>query len=83
MTGDPYGRPSRTSGGRPDSFGDFGASELWCDRCRAAQPVRRHLLLVLPSGDKYVYRCAACGHEVGEQTNRGSDNEPGSGGIIV
>jgi len=27
--------------------------------------VRRHLLLVLPTGNKYEYRCAACGTPVG------------------
>jgi len=41
------------------------ASELFCPRCRQAQPVRRHLLLVLPTGNKYEYRCAACGTPVG------------------
>lgn len=41
------------------------ASELFCPTCRQAQPVRRHLLLVLPTGNKYEYRCAACGTSVG------------------
>jgi hypothetical protein len=41
------------------------ASELFCPTCRQAQPVRRHLLLVLPTGNKYEYRCAACGTPVG------------------
>lgn len=41
------------------------ASELFCPKCRQAQPVRRHLLLVLPTGNKYEYRCAACGTPVG------------------
>lgn len=41
------------------------ASELFCPNCRRAQPVRRHLLLVLPTGNKYEYRCAACGTPVG------------------
>lgn len=41
------------------------ASELFCPQCRRAQPVRRHLLLVLPTGNKYEYRCAACGTPVG------------------
>jgi DNA-directed RNA polymerase subunit RPC12/RpoP len=41
------------------------ASELFCPTCRRAQPVRRHLLLVLPSGNKYQYRCAVCGTPVG------------------
>ena len=41
------------------------ASELFCPTCRQAQPVRRHLLLVLPTGNKYEYRCADCGTPVG------------------
>ena len=27
--------------------------------------MRKHLLLVLPTGHKYEYRCAACGAPVG------------------
>lgn len=41
------------------------ASELFCPKCREARPVRRHLLLVLPTGNKYEYRCAVCGTQVG------------------
>ena len=47
---------------------DFAAlevSEVFCPTCRASQPVRRHLLLVLPTGNKYEYRCAVCGTRVG------------------
>ena len=46
-------------------FDQFEVSELFCSRCRAARPVRRHLLLMLPTGNKYEYRCAACGTAVG------------------
>ena len=41
------------------------ASELFCGTCKTARPVRRHLLLVLPTGNKYEYRCAVCGSPVG------------------
>lgn len=41
------------------------ASELFCPTCGRAQPVRRNLLLVLPTGNKYEYRCAVCGTRVG------------------
>ena len=41
------------------------ASELYCPTCKTAQPVRRHLLLVLPTGNKYEYRCAVCASKVG------------------
>jgi hypothetical protein len=46
-------------------YGSFEAAELYCPKCRAARPVRRHLLLVLPTGNKYEYRCAACATPVG------------------
>jgi hypothetical protein len=46
-------------------FDALEASELFCPKCRQAQPVRSHLLLVLPTGNKYEYRCAACGTPVG------------------
>jgi hypothetical protein len=34
--------------------------------------VRRHLLLVLPTGNRYEYRCATCGESVGAK----SDDDP-------
>jgi len=48
-------------------FDEFEVSELFCPRCRAARPVRRNLLLVLPSGNKYEYRCSVCGTAVGSK----------------
>jgi len=44
--------------------------ELYCTRCRQAVPVRKFLLLILPDGDKYEYRCAHCGNKVGEKMDR-------------
>jgi hypothetical protein len=49
----------------PRQYDSLEASELYCPTCRRAQPVRRHLLLVLPNGNKYEYRCAVCGTPVG------------------
>ena len=57
---------------RPDAFGEFEATSLFCPRCRRATSVRRKLLLVLPSGSKYDYVCAECGTAVGGKT----DNDP-------
>jgi hypothetical protein len=48
-------------------FDEFEASELFCSRCKAARPVRRHLLLVLPTGNRYEYRCSVCGTPVGSK----------------
>lgn len=50
-------------------YDSFEASELFCPRCRTARPVRRHLLLVLPTGNKYEYRCAVCAAPVGEKSD--------------
>ena len=48
-----------------DSFSEFEASSLFCGRCKRATPVRKKLLLVLPTGNKYDYLCSACGAAVG------------------
>ena len=50
---------------RPASFRTFEATELFCNRCRSAQPVRERLLLVLPDGELFEYLCAVCGAAVG------------------
>jgi len=50
-----------------DSFDQFEATELYCPKCRRAVPVRKSLLLILPNGDKYEYRCQHCGGTVGDK----------------
>ncbi len=50
-----------------DSYGEFEVSELYCAKCKQATPVRRRLLLVLPSGKKYDYLCSVCGSSVGSK----------------
>jgi hypothetical protein len=52
---------------RPHQYENFEASELFCPQCKQARPVRKHLLLVLPSGNKYDYRCAVCATSVGSK----------------
>lgn len=54
-----------------DQYGDFKASELFCPKCQVSMPVREHLLLVLPDGELYEYRCAQCGTAVGERKTKG------------
>jgi hypothetical protein len=54
------------------SFGDLEATSLFCPRCRRATQVRKRLLLVLPTGNKYDYTCSVCGTAVGGKT----DNDP-------
>jgi hypothetical protein len=52
-------------------YGDFVASELYCPKCQRSMPVREHLLLVLPDGDLFEYRCAQCATSVGKRTTKG------------
>ena len=40
-----------------ESYGEFNASLLYCNKCGRAMPVRQRLLLVLPEGDLYDYTC--------------------------
>ena len=49
----------------PDAFEEFQASVLFCGHCRAPQPVRERLLLVLLDGELHEYLCSACGTSVG------------------
>jgi hypothetical protein len=55
-----------------EQFGELEASELFCGRCRTSRPLRKRLLLVLPTGTLYEYRCAVCGESVGGK----QDNDP-------
>ena len=47
------------------SFENLEATELYCPKCKRATPVNLFLLLVLPDGDRYEYRCRFCGSKVG------------------
>jgi hypothetical protein len=51
-------------------FDQFEASELYCPKCRTAVPVNKFLLLILPDGDRYEYRCRFCGTKVGDKIDR-------------
>jgi hypothetical protein len=57
-----------------DSFSELEASSLFCPRCKQANPVRKRLLLVLPSGNKYDYACSVCGTQVGGKTDSNSSD---------
>ena len=52
------------------SFDQFNASLLYCDKCRRAMPVRERLLLVLQDGELYDYTCQGCNSSVGSKTER-------------
>jgi hypothetical protein len=48
-------------------FENFTASSLYCEKCKAAKPVRERLLLVLPEKEIYDYLCTECGSSVGSR----------------
>ena len=52
---------------REDQFQNLNATSLYCPKCKAAMPVRERLLLILPDGELYEYRCARCGTSLGER----------------
>ena len=52
------------------SFDQFNAALLYCDKCRRAMPVRERLLLILPDGELYDYTCQGCNNSVGSKTKR-------------
>ncbi len=72
---DPRTVPRRGAPAEPgaqDSYGSLEVSEMYCARCKRAQPVRQHLLLVLPNGNQYEYRCSVCASSVGSK----QDDDP-------
>jgi len=52
------------------NFEEFEATSLYCPKCKAAVPVRKKLLLVLPEGDEYEYLCVYCSSSVGTKMDR-------------
>ncbi len=63
-------------------FGTFTASELYCPKCGAAQPVRERLLLVLPSGELHEFLCVRCGTSLGKRTVTGPAVAPARPGKL-
>jgi uncharacterized protein YbaR (Trm112 family) len=60
-------RALQRRGAEEAGYGDFRASQLYCPKCKQANPVRERLLLVLPTGDLTEYVCAVCGTSVGKK----------------
>lgn len=60
----------RPSEPRQADFGEFEATDLYCPKCGRAVPINKFLLLVLPDGDRYEYRCRVCGTPVGKKTDK-------------
>lgn len=53
-----------------ESFDQFNAALLYCNKCGQAMPVRQRLLLVLPDGELYDYTCQRCNSSVGSKTEK-------------
>ncbi len=53
----------------PPNYEEFDAVSLFCPTCKAALPVRQRLLLALPDGELYEYRCTRCDTVVGKKKN--------------
>lgn len=67
----PFRYPSAGDRGKDQSsYDQFEATELYCPKCERAVPVIKTLLLILPEGDKYEYRCRLCGTPVGDKMDR-------------
>jgi hypothetical protein len=48
-------------------FEKLTATEIYCPKCMRLSPVRERLLLVIPSGEIYDYRCRVCGSSLGSR----------------
>lgn len=73
MNNSPFSVARPPAGGtrqQQEHFKELDATELYCPNCRCAVPVNRFLLLVLPDGDRYEYRCRYCGTKVGDKIDR-------------
>ena len=60
-------------------FKNLRASSLWCNKCKAAMPVRERLLLVLAEREIYDYLCTGCAESLG-QREVSAARDPAAGG---
>jgi len=64
---------------QPKQYEDLQATYLYCNNCGGSMPVRQRLLLILPDGELYDYRCLQCGAVVGEKKTKKGAFPPGAG----
>jgi hypothetical protein len=48
-------------------FENMTATQLYCNNCKRAMPVKERLLLILPDGNLHDYYCLGCGTSVGKK----------------
>lgn len=58
----------RSQAEEQSSFKQFSASELYCPKCKQSMPVKEGLLLHLPGGELFDYKCSRCGTSLGTRT---------------
>lgn len=63
--------------GPQEQFGELNASRLFCPSCGRSTPARERLLLILPDGCLYEYRCVFCGSVTGDKKTKSG----GTGGL--
>jgi hypothetical protein len=61
---------NKTMQKKNSNFEEFEATSLYCPKCKAAVPVRKKLLLVLPEGEEYEYLCVYCSSSVGMKLDK-------------
>jgi hypothetical protein len=66
-----FNAPTQARQRQKKQFDNLRAVELYCPKCKRANPVRERLLLVLPEGEKYEYLCVFCGTSVGDRIVKG------------
>lgn len=68
-------------------FENLRASSLWCNRCKAAMPVRERLLLVLADREIHDYLCTGCGESLGRReviaSQSGTPRGGAPGGLVL
>ncbi|MBP7215970.1 MAG: cytoplasmic protein [Candidatus Omnitrophica bacterium] len=56
-------------------YDDLKATYLYCNNCGCSMPVRERLLLVLPDGNLFEYRCSRCASILGDKKTKARDSE--------
>ncbi len=68
---------------RPSQFKTLRASSLYCQKCKAAMPVRERLLLVLPEKEIYDYLCTGCASSVGQREVSAAERLPAAASSLL
>jgi hypothetical protein len=67
----------------PSQFKTLRASSLYCQKCKAAMPVRERLLLILPDKEIYDYLCTGCASSVGQREVGAADKSVAAPSLLI